>query len=408
MKPSFYHRGEFVQVRIPHNGTYLRMSTGIKVGKPNTDKLIQRHTAFILGIKGADVKEIYSAYVNPVKAVIKDDTYDLATICNLYIAQAKAGKITKKDGTRIKDTTIRSYEFAANAYGKYAGTTTKLDLLNFDMSKHTEIAKKREVKAKWDKHFNGFIQYMRDNDFRPNTVANVILVLSIMFKHYTGELFILTPELPSTKTYEKPIVVLPPDFIKKFLNDYDQFQGEERFAWEVYATILVTTMRISDVISLKWQDLSVTNNTLAIAKMNKKTGAITTMELPKSLANIFIENYKSHSDIFTPVQKDRLATIYRLSSILFSRYEELKQLVSVNEVGVNGEYETVTKELYNWVSPHMLRKTAITSMLVNGVSEQHVKFASGHTEKSHAFERYRGFVEKNFQNEISKYYESFN
>jgi integrase len=111
--------------------------------------------------------------------------------------------------------------------------------------------------------------------------------------------------------------------------------------------------------------------------------------------------------IFTPVHTNPASLVYKLSPVIMSKYDELQHSVSISEINSDGMYERSAKPLYDYVTPHMLRKTAITSMLVNGVSEQHVKFASGHSEKSQSFERYKGFIDRNFQNEISSYYESF-
>jgi integrase len=85
-------------------------------------------------------------------------------------------------------------------------------------------------------------------------------------------------------------------------------------------------------------------------------------------------------------------------------YEDAHQTVSVAQVDIRGNEFVVSKTLWEWVHPHMLRKTAITNMIYNKVPERFIKFASGHALKSNAFERYVGHVERYYQSEINDYY----
>ncbi len=92
---------------------------------------------------------------------------------------------------------------------------------------------------------------------------------------------------------------------------------------------------------------------------------------------------------------------------LFRTYEECHEVYTISRLGVRGEDVYESKPLYEWVHPHMLRKTAITTMLFNGVPERYIKFASGHTENSEAFGLYVGHNEKNYKNEVVNYYNKF-
>lgn len=406
MKVSFYPREGKMQVRIPKGGGYIRLSTGLSAKRRDLGKRLEEHKQFLLSYEGGDIKTAYNEFLDPFNK-IEGGEFELVNLCKKYLKDAKTGEVVKKDGSRIKPNTLRSYEFAIRTLVSYSKSVPKLDLLEFNMNVIVDLEKKRAKASRWNRHFNGLVAFMTQSKFKASTMGSVILILGIIIKHYSKELFLFTPELPHIKTHEKPIVVLPPDFIKKFLNDYSSVNGEQKYAWEVCATIMVTTMRISDVLTLSWKDLTDKDGGLFISKMNKKTGAHTTMALPKVLSDIYRSNYKEFGDIFSPVEGDKTSSIYKNSPLIMSRYKELQNDVTISEMGLDGELITTTKPLYEYVRPHMLRKTAITSMLVNGVSESHVKFASGHSDKSQAFERYRGFIERNFNNEISSYYETF-
>jgi hypothetical protein len=414
-------------VRVPYKGTYLRLSTGIKIppyatfsttkqafsGKGDEVKLLnsekERHYLFILEAarSGYDLKKEYESFVEPCFEQEEEESYDLVSLFNRYIAGASKGDIRKKDGSRLKPSTISNLRYSVTIFQEYSGLTGKLDLLNFNLSSIQDLNKKKQLAERWDTYFNGFLKYMSQKGLKINTKSIVLLNLGIMLNHFTRSMFIMVPQIPRLKQIDNPIVVLDSEFIfGTFLVDgkYSKLEGNLRYAWEIAATILVTTMRVSDVMELKWGNLIDRKDGMFLNKTNIKTGGQTNMIIPKVLANIYRDNMAKYGQIYTPCAEHKEAIIYRELENLFAMYPELHNQVSVTMVSPSGELELVTKKLYEWVKPHMLRKSAITSMLVKGISEQHVKFASGHKHDSKAFEKYRGFIDRNFNNELNNYY----
>jgi integrase len=168
---------------------------------------------------------------------------------------------------------------------------------------------------------------------------------------------------------------------------------------------MITTLRIQDALSLVPSDFEFKDGNCFMNKHNTKTGAISQMPLPKVLSDKFNSNIGSLGRVFTI--KPNKAIIYSRLKDLFYMYPEMHEQITIKKIGVHGEDVSETRPYYLAVHPHMLRRTAITTMLVNGVSERHIKFASGHTPKSTAFERYVGFVEKKYQSDINDYYNNF-
>lgn len=426
MKISFFLRGTTLQVRVPYNGTYLRLSTGIKVpdhlkfyvskqsvsgysmeAKGINSEII-RHKAFIQEVlsTGHDLRSEYDTFTKPMEvSSIVEDSYDILALCRNYVYECQCGKITRKDGAPKKPSTIKTYNHAINTLANYVAIKGNLDLLDYNLSHIQDVQKKKALAEKWEVYFKGLDTYMVQNGHLKNSRAIVLHVLHSIVKHYAGKLYILVPEIPKINFAEKPIVVLEPDFVLKFLNDplYEKLDGNMKFVWEVAATILVTTMRISDVFTLKWEHMTDRKDGLFLNKMNIKTGNNTNMILPTKLANVFRENMAKHGQIFTPV-KAQEAVIYSELPKLFAMYPDLQQNYSTYQMNADGSKHLVTQPLYEWVKPHMLRKTAITTMLVMGIDEQHVKFASGHVHTSKSFEKYRAFIDRNFNNQLNNYY----
>lgn len=429
MKVSFFLRGNKLQVRVPYKGIYLRLSTGLSApdhvkfvvdrqsftGQSQEARYlnseIERHRGFILDVvkTGYDLKTEYDTFVKPTTPIGNDESYDLLELFQSFLSNAHLGKIKKKDGEKIKSSTIESYRYAVTTLMKYSYKHGSLNLREFNLSNVTDIQKKRQIAEKWNNYFNGFIDYMKLQEFKVNTRSNVMLVTSIIMNHFVKDMFLMLPPVPRVRGVDIPIVVLPEDFLSRFLNDgkYESLTGYMRYTWEVCATILVTTMRISDVIELKWTNLLDTPTGLYLSKPNKKTGAVTNMIIPSQLARVFKENMAKHGQIFTPVGSRQYVMVCYYIPKLFSMYPELHTPVSVSTINTKGEVVSETKNLFDWVKPHMLRKTAITSMLANGISEQHVKFATGHVDDSKSFNKYKAFIDRRFNNELNDYYAKF-
>lgn len=426
MKISFFLRGTTLQVRVPYKGTYLRLSTGIKIpdhlrfytskqfvagysmeAKGINSEII-RHKAFIQEVleTGHDLKSEYETFTKPAEiSSIIEESYDILTLCGNYLYECKTGKIARKDGSLKKPSTIRTYNYVINTLANYVAINGNIDVLEYNLSHIQDVQKKKAMAEKWESYFKGLDAYMVKNGHLKNSRAIVLHVLNSILKHYANKLYIMIPEVPKINFAEKPIVVLEPEFVMKFLNDplYDKLEGNMRFVWEVAATILVTTMRISDVYTLKWEHMTDRKDGLFLNKMNIKTGNNTSMILPTKLANVYRENMAKHGQIFTPV-KAQESIVYSELPKLFAMYPELQHNHSTYQMSPDGSKHLVTQPLYEWVKPHMLRKTAITAMLVMGIDEQHVKFASGHVHTSKSFEKYRAFIDRNFNNQLNNYY----
>ena len=432
MKISFFLRDSRLQVRLAVDGNYLRLTTGIKVPKhvkfaktkqkftgSNTEVVmlnqeVDRLKNFLANTKGSveQIKSKYDQFINPkfVDSEDKEEAYDIVSLCNAYYKGMVTGSILSKKGVRFKQATIKSYFYAIHMIKSYASTAGELNIVNYNLAALSDLNKKRQLAKEWDKWIDGFHKYLaRVADYSTNSMATVTTILSVILKHYSDVLYIQIPQVKIVKPHEVPIVVLDPEFIKKFTSDprYNNLKGVQRFTWEVCATIMITSMRISDIVSLKWENLVERPDGLFLSKWNQKTGAMSNMLLPKRLADIFRDNMAMHGDIYTPVKGDKDDIVYKHIPELFATYEDLKKDVSASVLNRDGVLDTITKPMFQWVKPHMLRKTAITAMLAKGIDQTHVKFASGHSANSAAFQKYVGFVERNFTNELSSYYSTF-
>ena len=422
-----------LHVRVPVDGTIKRMSTKIKVPEHLVwvqskqrfrgmsmdvnaiNEIVVKHEIFLrkLILNKMDIEKEYESFISPFAIYQDEIEFDIVSVAKRYLSRIYTGEILTKSGTKMKSSTLNLYSFSVRTLIEYACTRKTLLLLDFNsVNSHNALANK-EMADKYHEYWRGFHKYMSEIGLAINTKSSITTIVATILNHFQKEYMWTLPTFPTIRPVDNPIVVLPHEFVADFINDthkkYQTFDSDSKFIWEVCATILVTTMRVSDVVSLNYKDLLVSPNGVFLSKMNKKTGAVTNMPLPKALTDRYMENMAMHGSIFTTISSAswKKHLLYYHFSKFFAKYKEMHAVVSASFMNAKGEYEMKSLPLYDWVKPHLLRKTAITMMLKNGVSDQHTKFASGHSARSMAFEKYRGFVDSHFNSEIGDYFDKF-
>lgn len=426
MTISFFQRGDTINARLTDGTSVsIRLTTGIKVphhAKFSKDKFIGTTPDIpalnndLLRMK-IQLSELYLHYKDPVKVkelfnpktpdlvVIDDDSYDLVDLCRLYLKKATCGEIKARNERLLSPNSIRAYRYAVDNLDEYSRIAGSLDLKELSIEAGYDTATKRKLSGKFSTYFKGMDDFMTDKRLNLKSRSGVMNYMSIMVRYWERELFLRLPRIAYATAPDNQVVVLDPEFVGKFLSSdlYKKLDTNMRYVWEVCATILITTMRLDDAVNLRVEDLQITPTSMFLSKINGKTKAITDVPLPKLLENIFRDNLTYHGSIFCR-KPDRKIVGLKIRD-LFAMYEEMHQVVSVRKLGIDGNYDSKVAPFYEHVHPHMLRKTAITTMIYNGVSERHIKFLSGHSLKSGAFEKYVAFVERNFRSEVTSYYD---
>lgn len=425
MRITFYQRDNTIYSRVCHKTEMIRITTGIRVPKhvkflptrerfkgstpdvPELNADLDRQRAIIsdLFAKYGSLESVKKYYSQPMFHVQSDEpTFKFAQLCNKYIDGITNGAITTKAKTKFRISSIRTYQFATTTYWRFVAKHKDIDLRDYDLS-GKELAQKREIADNMSKHFDKFVAYMIDNDFKINTRADVMTIIMVILAYWERDLFMTLPKPNRVAGYETPIITLPTDFAKALVLDshkkYDKMSDEMKFLWEISATMLVTSFRISDALSLSKGDISFVNGEAFLIKDNLKTGTETTTPLPRALAERYAHNINHYGDVYTPVVSV-MRIVRRSFKEFFAQYPEMHELVTYKRADIIGRKVAVTQKYYELVHPHMLRKTAVTMLIANGVSIDHVRFITGH--KSDAINRYIGWVDKTYKTEVKQYY----
>lgn len=360
----------YCYAKVKVDGKEKRYSLGVKHIYPETKEI---------------AKKIYAetGSIEEVRKAVQNQSEDLAMLAARYVEN-----MPKKKGKPYSPASIRTYGNVAKHLASFADEYKPMDLNDYNLEGDYEI--KRRKADQFVSYFYAFDDWMRDRGMEITSREPIMSVVSVFVRYWAEHYFLNLPKVPKLEKVEKPVVVLDPSFYKRFMADdlYYRLDPSMKIVWEVAATILASTMRISDVLSMRPSDL-IQGEQMLFSKVTSKTGEACELPVPDRLASIYRENLKGGSVFCGELNRHH---IYENLRVLFSMYEELHAPYSV--LGV-------TKPMYDWVTPHMLRKTAITSYLYFGVSEMHVKHASSHSKDSKAFRRYTKVIETRFRSDFS-------
>lgn len=324
---------------------------------------------------------------------------DMANLCHEYINRMRSGDVRTKGAKRFSDESVRTYAHSADYLSKFAKENESKSGTRYDIRQFNTELKQKAMTA-WTSMFRKFEEWMVYRGLNVRSRQNVINQIGIMARYWGEQMFITLPKNPSVLQAEKEVIALPPAFVGEFLSSPMPDNIERRYAWEVAATILVTTLRIGDVLTLTDRDFSL--DFTSIRKVLSKTGTCS-MPIPKRLADIYIENLAKYGHIFC--HRPNKSVVYKHLRTLMSGYTSLRQVVSLHSQDIHGAKITEILPYWMVVTPHVLRKTAITSMLYHGVSHIHVRHASGHSQSSRAFWQYVKVVDDLYGKDITAAHE---
>lgn len=429
MKISFYPRDNKIYVRVFHKNQMIRVSTGITMPSYTKFKgnVLMGDTSEIASLNAelmrrrASITELYGHHrdLYEVKKFLtpeppaklgsesepNSEEMSLVALMYKYVNMMATGEVkSRRKDSPYRESTIRSYKYAADLLATYKKPLMITDFI----LEGKAIREREEIGKSFNRYFDRFKDYMVSMGLQINTRVDIINIITTIINYWADVLYIQIPRPSKLSGYEPPIIALDDDFLRRFVMDehgmYKKFDDKYKYIWEVSALMMVTSLRISDAVSLTKDDFQISGNSIFLMKDNAKTGEMTEMPLPNSLSAKFFDNLAAYGHVFTPVSYwSKQALIRREYKEFFRQYPEMHNQVTVKKVDITGQRVSMTKAMFEWVHPHMMRKSAITAMLANNVSEDHVKFCSGHKAGSKSFERYKGFVEKRYKSEVNNY-----
>lgn len=325
-----------------------------------------------------------------------------------FIKDTETGKRLKANGERIKPQSIQNYYYVLHNLLQFS-IACKFDLRIRDAAKLT----KREMlteKSYWKKFYLKFTAFLYDKGCYDNYVGSNIKIVRVFFNYLKNDRDINTGDFQRlfyVRKEEIDIFVLSPEQLKFLIHDKDFEQGltpSLRRIKDIFVFGCTTGLRFSDLFLLTNKNFEEVEKDIYLKVRSQKTKTYTSIKLPGYAVDIY-NIYKSNSSKIT---------VFGTVS-LFNFNKNLKQIgekagftAPINVLREKqGKQKTVsqnsiTLRLCDKMSSHMMRRTAITTMLILGMPEHLVRKISGHSTSSNSFNRYIYYAQSYMDREIEK------
>lgn len=323
-----------------------------------------------------------------------------------FIRESETGKRLKKNGERITKGSVDNYRFALNNLLKFS-EETNFELRICDTSRLTKREHTSE-KNYWKKFYKKFTEYLYKNGCYDNYVGANIKHIRTFFNYLKNDKDIQIGDFQRlfyVRKEEVEIFVLSPEQLK-FLIHNEEFEDGLSYTLKRIKDVFVfgctTGLRYSDIFSLTKKNFEKQKEVWYLKIKSQKTKTYSLIRLP----NYAIEIYKKYKP------KNAKEKVFR-NITLFNFNKNLKKLGEKAEftkpVSVSRERRGKTKKISanknrfcDKMSSHMMRRTAITTLLILGMPEHLVRKISGHSSASKSFNRYVHYAQSYVDKEIEK------
>ena len=337
-------------------------------------------------------------------------TNDVIPLFKQFIKETETGKRLKKNGERIKSGSIDNYKYVLQNLIQFSSDA------NFEL-RICEANKlsKRELqseKSYWKKFYQKFTEYLYKKGCHDNYVGANIKVIRVFFNYLKNDKDFFTGDFQRlfyVRKEEIDIFVLSPEQLKFLIHDQEfetQLLKSELRVKDIFVFGCTTGLRYSDVFLLTNKNFEQQDGEWYLKLKSLKTKTFSYIKLPLYAIEVY-QKYKS--------KNDRVPVFGKIS--LFNFNKTLKKVGEkagfTSSVEVSREKQGKARKLIkktdatqnrfcDKMSSHMMRRTAITTMLILGMPEHLVRKISGHSHSSSSFNRYVHYAQAYMDKEISK------
>lgn len=327
-----------------------------------------------------------------------------------FIKDSESGKRLKKNGSRITKGTIDNYRYVLHNLIEFSSSCS-FELRVCDAQK---LNKREQVSEKnyWKKFYRKFSDFMYKKGCFDNYVGANMKQIRTFFNYLKNEKHMNTGDfhlLFYVRKEEVDILVLSPDQLKFLIHDKEfelKLTLSEKRIKDIFVFGCTTGLRFSDIFLLNNKNFNQQNEDWYLKVKSKKTKSFTTIKLPSYAVEIF-ERYKgkgSKQPVFTYI------TLFNFNKTLKSIGEKAGFITPIElSREKQGKVAVASKSskkpavrFCDKMSSHMMRRTAITTMLILGMPEHLVRNVSGHSANSISFYRYVHFAQSYVDKEMEK------
>ena len=337
-------------------------------------------------------------------------TTPLLPLFKQFIRDNETGKRLKKNGERITQSTVNTYKYTYLNLERFS-EHTGFELRICDAYKLT----KREFiseKNYWKKFYKKFTEYLYKKGCYDNYVGNNIKHLRAFFNYLRDDRDMHTGDFHRffyVRKEEVDILVLSPEQLRFLIHDeafHKSLTPALRRTKDIFVFGCTTGLRYSDIFRLTNKNFEKQDGEWYLKIKSQKTKTYSFIKLPQYVVNIYKKHHYKSSK--APVFKSTTLFIFNRSlkkigekagfiAPIDMKRERLGKTKTVNKSESNKQLRFCDK-----MSSHMMRRTAITTLLILGMPEHLVRKISGHSTGSASFNRYVHYAQPYIDKEIEK------
>jgi integrase len=345
-----------------------------------------------------------------IKTTNMKKTSPIIPLFKQFIRETETGKRLKKNGEKIKPESVQNYKYVLNNLIQFS-SDTKFELRICDCSK----LDKRELtseKSYWKKFYQKFTDFLYKKGCHDNYVGANIKVIRVFFNYLKNDKDMNTGDFQRlfyVRKEEIEIFVLSPDQLKFLIHD-KEFEQTLIPSYKRIKDIFVfgcsTGLRYSDIFLLTNKNFEKIDGEWYLKLKSKKTKTFSFIKL-SAYAIIIFQRYTTTNNRTTLFGN---TSLFNFNKSL-KHIGELAGFTSPIEVSreKQGKTQRLTKKSDTFknrfcdkMSSHMMRRTAITTLLILGMPEHLVRKISGHSSASTSFNRYVHYAQAYMDKEIEK------
>ncbi len=341
--------------------------------------------------------------------------YLLVPLFEKFIKYSYKGKRLKPDGNRIKPQTVDNYVYVLRYLREYEALHENVLRIKVIRSQNRRLL--MAERNYWKKFYLQFTQflYYKKNCY-DNYVGTVIKVIRNFFHFVNTELDIATGFYYKSFYVckeEIPVLTLMPRQLHFLITNKefeDSLSRPLKKAKDIFVIGCTIALRVSDLFATRFTDIEQVGGHYYIQVRTIKTGVFVRIKLPGyaiSIINKFQIKARNRQTIFPPVPRTRFNEQLKTLALLAGwtnvvRRERSKR--GIYEIS-KGAANVAPTRFCDIISSHVMRRTAITTMLMLGMKEPAVRKISGHTDNSKYFYRYVNLVQSYLDNEVDVVFE---
>jgi hypothetical protein len=328
---------------------------------------------------------------------------------SLFVSHSQAGKRRTKSGARFAKRTIENYVSSLKLFRDFEKARNKEILIPIYKGKSTK--EHWQIRNYWRKLERDMRLHFASKNLCHNTCGIHIKILKTFCNWLKNE-----QGYPIGDFYKGinsinediPILTLDMERMKSMIkHSIEMDLPPPHQKWnDLFVFGCTVGLRYGDLKTLKMCHLQVYEGLKYLVVSSSKNGTITKVSLP-SYAQLIIERWKIKG-----IRKDNILPYPSLSNFnihckLLGEHLGWKEIIGKKRM-VNFKYKEVkysrTNKSYRFcdlMASHMMRKTAITLMLMNGIPEHLVRRISGHAPTSPEFYKYVNYIQS-FTNDATE------